>query len=157
MKTQTLLEFTLFLHFLGFVMGGGTLLGNLVAFKHCWKLFDADRQGGTAAFKVLSRLQIVGMIGILLLIITGVIMLWMLEWTFVSLLWFQIKLALVVLIFVNGFTIGRSQTLKLQSLLSGEKDRPIDTQKLRANLRVFQSTQLLIFLVIVFLSVVSLH
>jgi hypothetical protein len=78
------------------------------------------------------------------------------EWAFLSLLWFKTKLSIVVLIFVNGFTMSRIQTLKLQAFLSEEEkstECQPDIPRLKRNLQVFHLTQLSLFVLIIIVSV----
>ena len=72
-------------------------------------------------------------------------------WYF-TLLWFKIKLALVILLFVNGFTLGRTSTTRLQNWLKNPQDPQVDTGMIQRSLKTFQTIQLTIFIIIILLT-----
>ena len=156
MISQTILHTTLVVHIVGISMVLGITIANYVAFKQFWKLYDINKEQGLSAFRAISKFQVVGITGLLLLILSGIIMLYLFQWTFYELLWFKIKLCLVLLIFINGFTMGRIQTLKLMTFLSKVKapsESTKDIALLKRNLRVFHLTQLMLFFLIIVVSV----
>ena len=156
MISQTILHTNLVVHIVGISMVLGITIANYVAFKQFWKLYDTNKGQGLSAFQAISKFQIVGITGLLLLILSGIIMLYLFQWTFYELLWFKIKLCLVLLIFINGFTMGRIQTLKLIAFLSearASSESPEDIALLKRNLRVFHLTQLMLFFLIIVVSV----
>ena len=156
MSTQVILKSMLVLHFIALALAIGITLANAVAFRQFWKLYDRNKAHGLSAFRAITKLQVFGILGLMLLILTGIAMLWLFQWTLVALLWFRIKLLFVLLLFVNGFTLGRTTTMKLQVLISEERDfdklQP-ETIRLRKNLRIFQLTQLCLFTIIIILAV----
>jgi hypothetical protein len=156
MALETLSKVLLVVHLLALATAMGITLANYVMFRQFWRLLALNKEQGLAAFRAISTLQIFGIVGLLLLILTGIGMLAIYQWTFISLLWFQVKLVLVALLFVNGFSLGRTQSLKLQSLLSSEpasqQPQP-DIALLNRNFRIFQLTQLTIFGLIIIASV----
>jgi hypothetical protein len=156
MNTQTILNITLVLHLIALSVVIGITIANYVACQQSWKLYDSDKDQGLAAFRSIAKFRLVGIIGLLTLIVTGITMLYLFQWTLISLLWFKIKLFIVLLIFVNGFTIGRIQNEKLDAFLleEGQSRSPqIDTKKLKRNLDIFNLTQLLLFVLIIILSI----
>jgi len=156
MMSQTILHTSLVVHIIGVSMVLGITIANYVAFRQCWKLYGTHKEQGLSAFQAVSKFQIVGITGLLLLILSGIIMLYLFQWTFYELLWFKIKLCLVLLIFINGFTTGRIQTLKLMAFLSevsATGESPKDIALLKRNLRIFHLTQLLLFFLIIVVSV----
>src|SRR5882762_4307952 len=153
MMSQTILHTSLVVHIIGVSMVLGITIANYVAFRQCWKLYGTHKEQGLSAFQAVSKFQIVGITGLLLLILSGIIMLYLFQWTFYELLWFKIKLCLVLLIFINGFTTGRIQTLKLIAFLSEASESPEDIALLKRNLRVFHLTQLMLFFLIIVVSV----
>jgi hypothetical protein len=156
MNTQTVLNIALVLHLIAMSMVIGVVIANYITFKQLWGLYDENSESGLSAFRRISKLQVAGMIGLLLLILSGLTMLYLFHWTLVSLFWFRIKLLIVVLILVNGFTMGRIQTVKFQTFLSEKRESGqlrTDTGKLRRNLQIFNLTQLSLFLLVIVFSV----
>lgn len=143
------------MHICGFIVAIGISLADLAAYNQFWKLYKINREQGIAAFRAFSKLQIFGMIGLSVILVTGITMLYIVHWVYVSMLWMQIKLTLVVLIFVNGFTLGRSSTLKLRKLIAQDQsgENTIKVSSLRSRLNLFLILQLAIYGSIIFLAV----
>jgi hypothetical protein len=156
MDKQTILQLALAFHLVAMGMAIGITLANAVANNQFWKLYDKSKEQGLAAFRATVKFRVFGMMGLALLILTGVIMLWAVHWTLVELLWFKIKLFLVFLLFVNGFTLGRTTSQKLEEVLKAENKsggvHP-ETIRLRKSLQIFQLTQLGLFVIIIILAV----
>lgn len=150
MDNQTILHISLVLHLMALAMAGGVTLAGTVANRTFWKLYDQNKEHGMAAFRSTLKFRIVGMMGLGLLILTGIIMLWMYEWTLAQLLWFKIKMVIVLLLFVNGFTLGRVSSQKLERVLKGEA---IADNSVRSQLHTFQVIQLSLFAMIIILAV----
>jgi hypothetical protein len=135
-------------------MAVGVTIANAVASRQFWKLYDANPEHGLAAFKGIKKFQMFGMLGLLLLILSGITMLWLYNWAYGEQLWFKIKMTCILLILVNGFTLGRITTLRLEKLLKQEhvSDAMQDTSRLRRNQTLFHVTQLSLFVLIIMLA-----
>lgn len=141
------------LHIIGFATAFGITLATFFAYNRFWRLYEISREQGLAAFKALTFLQRVGASGLMLVLLAGITMLALSKWSFTSLLWFQIKLGLIALIFVNGFTLGRTSTIKLDHFINQGVHGGDDALKLQVNLRRFLLIQILLYIAIIFLSV----
>lgn len=144
------------LHIFGFIAAIGVTLASLVAYIQFWNLYAVDRDKGVAAVRAFQKLQMVGGIGLGVVILSGVGMLAMMDWAFIQVLWFQIKLGLVLLLFVNGFMIGRIPSVKLEKLLREDgqsSNEQSEINFIHARLKTFQIIQLMIFATIIFLTV----
>ena len=141
------------LHIIGFATAFGISLATFFAYNRFWQLYEINREQGLSAFKAFTFLQRVGMSGLMLVLLAGISMLALSNWSFVSQLWFQIKLGLIALIFVNGFTLGRTSTIKLDHFINQGIYEGHDALKLQANLRRFLLIQILLYVTIIFLSV----
>lgn len=153
---QAVLQITLTLHIIALAMAIGITLANAIAQNQFWKLYDTNKEQGLAGFKATTKFRAFGIIGLMVSILTGLVMLWLFNWSMTELLWFKIKLGIVVLLFVNGFTIGRTTSDKLDAILNSEKnadDLKPETIRLRRNMQVFQLTQLTMFIIIIILAV----
>jgi len=156
MNTQTILRITLVLHLIALTMAVGITIANAIAFKQFWKLYYNNKEHGLSAFRAITKFRVFGIIGLMVLILTGLILLWLFNWTLGELLWFKIKMFIVVLLFVNGFTMGRITSEKLETLLrqeAGSTDLQPDTKRLRRHLIIFHFTQLTLFTLIIILAV----
>jgi hypothetical protein len=141
------------IHVAGFILGIGVMLSATVAFKHFWALYDTNKVQGIAAFKAFGNVQKFGMIGLLLVLAGGISMFALSDWAFWDMLWFKIKMALVVIMLVNGFTFGRTSTLALQSFLKSGSTDANRARELQSKVRMFQLLQISIFAAIILLSV----
>jgi hypothetical protein len=138
MTMQTLYHITKIFHIVGFTTAIGITLATFVAYKQFWNLYAISREQGLASFRAFKALQIVGMIGFMVVLVAGIGMLVIMKWTFISFLWFQIKLGLILLLFVNGVTLGRTSSMKLDSFLEQRLPEPVmNTEELRNRTRTF--------------------
>jgi hypothetical protein len=142
-----------FIHISGFILGIGVILSTTIAFTHFWNLYYVNKDQGIASFKAFSNVQKFGMIGLLLVLVGGITMLGIAKWSYVDLRWFQIKLVLVVLMLVNGFTLGRTSTLQLQEFLKNASTDVEVARALQSKIRLFQIIQISIFATIILVSV----
>ena len=153
---QTLYQIVKTLHIFGFIVTVGITIANLIAHQQFWKLYRRDQAQGISAFQIVEKLQIAGMVGMIVVLLAGISMLAIMHWSFVTILWFQIKLTLIVLIFVNGVTMGRTSAMKVQALIK-QKQQPSDlhatVDTVQNRTRLFFTTQLILFSTIVVLSV----
>lgn len=156
MNTQIILNIFLTLHIIAISMVVGVTIVNYIAFKQFWRLFDKNRQQGLTSLKGISTFQMVGLTGMALLLLSGIAMLWLFQWSFISLLWFKIKLLIVLLVFANGLTKGRKLHVKLQTFFADENnlnELKRNTDKLKQSAVSFQLSQLILFISIIILSV----
>jgi len=154
MNTQTLLHLCLTVHLIALTMAVGVTIANAVASSQFWKLYDKNIEHGLSAFRAIKKFQMFGMIGLILLLLSGITMLWLYNWAYGEQLWFKIKMNCILLILINGFTLGRITTLKLEKLLKEERpsDNLVDISRLRRNQKIFHFTQLSLFILIVVLA-----
>ena len=144
------------MHICGFIAAIGVSLATIAAYNQFWKLYATNHEQGIAAFRAFNKLLIAGMIGMIVILAAGITMLAIEHWTFASMLWMQIKLVLVVLIFVNGLTLGRTASLNLRKWIEQDdrsEKNEWDVTQLRRRLNIFFILQLGIYASIIFLSV----
>src|SRR5579871_1280537 len=130
---QILYSSLLTLHILSFIAAMGTVLSSLFSYHQFWKLYAIDSEQGKAAFQWFLKARTVGMIGLFMAILAGLSMEFTVAFAHAHFTWFRIKMFLVLLLFVNGFTGGRVTTLKLQKLVSGDgfEAPPVVVSKLK--------------------------
>jgi len=93
-------------------------------------------------------------IGALLLISTGVGMVFIFKGVIASMLWFRIKMILVLMVLVNGGVILRRNAIKLKDLLltnSAGNDGAI--MALKGRISFFHSMEIILFIIIFVLSI----
>jgi hypothetical protein len=154
MNSLTLLNVLLVLHVVGFTTMAGTVLADFTINRRSNKYLTSDKP------KALSILEgtdlfprLVGM-GVGLLVITGICMVIILKGAVTSMLWFRIKMILVLLLVINGTGPMRKNAVNLKLLLSdntGNNNGRI--LALKSRMTVFHSIQMILFLAIFVLSV----
>jgi len=147
-------------HFLGFIVAIGTTVASAVAYRYFWRQYKLDHTRVKSIFQLIQGVQIAGMIGMVTLLIAGITMLSIVHGAFTSVLWFQIKLGLIVLIFANGLTLGRTTAKGLKNLVEqsdAPQDQAVEALRLKSNATLFSAVQLTIFSLIVILSILKIN
>ena len=156
MNTQSLYHLALVIHITGLTMMAGTTLADYIMTKQFWKQFATDKQQAFAINKAMSKLIMLFGIGIILLILSGVGMMWLTNGIWGEQLWFRIKFGLVIAIIINGIAVGRRQGSKLRKLVAleatGENTGTI-LFKVKSNINWFHIIQLTLFIIVFVLSV----
>jgi hypothetical protein len=154
MNALTLLNSLLVLHVVGFTTMAGTVLADFTINRRLNKYLTSDK---VKALSILEGtdffIRLIG-IGGGLLILTGVGMVIVLKGAVTSMLWFKIKMILVLLVMVNGGAFMRKNAVNLKLLLSGNSGN--DNGRilaLKGRMTIFHSIQMILFLTIFILSV----
>ncbi|SRR5260221_5441245 len=155
METQTIYHIALVTHITGITMVAGTVLVDYMISKQFWKLFEIEKQKGVTILEATSKLPILFGMGFLLLIISGVYMMYVTHGAFGEQIWFRIKFGLIILIIINGLAIGRRLGIKLRKNLSEETTGKVEMAlfKIKGNMSLFHISQLAMFIIIFVLSV----
>lgn len=149
-----MLHLTLMVHLVALTMAVGVAIANAVVSSQWWKLYDGNREHALTAFEATKKLQTIGLIGLVLLIISGFTLLGLYRGGYGGQLWLQIKMAVVLLILLNRFTLGRSTNSKLERMIRGEQPSSDLSYNLRLkrNSKIFHLTQLSLFVIIIVLA-----
>ncbi|MEO7045109.1 MAG: hypothetical protein ABI091_07345, partial [Ferruginibacter sp.] len=132
----------------------GTTFVDYTTFKTFWKQFALDREKSLGLLEATGKFSRLIGIGAALLILTGFGMMAITKGVFGEQLWFRIKFALVIVIIANALLNGRRLGLKLRKTVAdGGVNATLQTESFRTRLNWFHLIQLLLFLVIIFLSV----
>jgi hypothetical protein len=146
------LHWYLVLHITGFTLMAGTIAADFAINRRLGKYLLTDKRKamsmleGGAGFPALIGL------GGLLLLTTGIGMVILFKGAVARMLWFRIKMILVVLVILNGSLVLRRQGSRLKMLLA-ENGANNQILALSRTMSVFHVIELLLFLVIFFLSV----
>jgi hypothetical protein len=127
-----------------------------IIFKQFWKKIAIDKLQGRAILEAISKLPILFGIGFILILISGVYMMYVTNGAFGEQIWFRIKFALIILIIINGLAIGRRLGVKLRKVLSEETtDKSMEGRllKIKSNLTLFHISQITMLVTIFVLSV----
>jgi len=153
MATHTIYQLALITHLTGLTMVAGATLVDYILTRQFWRQHAIDKSNSLAIRSVLAKLQILFGIGFLLLIFSGVYMMYVTQGAYGEQVWFRIKFGLILLIIANGIFFGRKQASRLKKILSTSESDNDALLKIKSNLNRFHISQLMFFLTILTLSV----
>jgi hypothetical protein len=154
MHPQTFLQFDLVLHITGFTMMAGAVLADFVINRRMNRYLITDKARAVNVLESLAGFPRLIGIGAALLVVTGVAMVIIFKGVVAQMLWFRIKMILVVLVALNGAVILRRNGNRLKVLLQAGDDRNnAAILSLKQRMGVFHVIELLLFLLIFILSV----
>ena len=153
MDTTTLYLAAKTVHIAAFVLAIGIVACTYMSYSYFWELYGRNKEQGISAFRAYNRLQLTGMISLGVVLLAGIAMLVLMDWRLMQHLWFQVKLALVALIFINGFTLGRTSTIRLRRFLEDDNHDSTESGIIKRKLRFFQLLQLALYFAIIVVSV----
>jgi hypothetical protein len=155
METYYMLKTGLALHITGIVMMVGFTLATLVAYLQFWRYFKNGQNNLSPILSFVSRAKALQMIGGLLTITGGIIMMVAFHGTIMHMLWFKIKMSVLVLIILNAIVTGRIAKKIKFSLAPDQLDTQVGhytTRDMKWKLTLSYSFQLAFFLIIFVLS-----
>jgi hypothetical protein len=154
MTTQTVYQCCLLLHITGIILFAGTTVVDFITHQQFWKQYALDQSKAKAVWEAMSKFPRLMGIGIILIIITAVGMMALTKGVFGEQIWLRIKFPIVVITILNGLLVGRRQGAMLSKLLQqagvGISEK---IEKVKKNLTVFHSIQLVLLFSILLLSV----
>ncbi|MBT1700124.1 hypothetical protein KK083_24765 [Fulvivirgaceae bacterium PWU4] len=152
---QHIYSATLVVHVVGIVLMAGTAFIDLFTFRYFWKRYGEDKEQGLVVENIAFGLQRFMGVGMLLILLSGIGMMAYLHQVWGQQLWFRIKMAVLVLIIVNGLGLRRALGNKLRRILGADAttDVALQLSKVKARMTIIQYLQLLLFIVIFTLSV----
>jgi hypothetical protein len=155
MNALTFYHLALTAHIIGLTLMAGTTIVNAVLFRVFWKQFAVNQVEGAAIYRALSRLNALFVTGFLLLLISGVAMMYITKGAFGEQTWFRIKFALILIIVINSLAVGRGQGIKLRMIISGNRsgEGDMELRLLKRSIYRFLNFQILFFIFIFVLSV----
>lgn len=154
MNTQTFLNVDLVLHITGFTMLAGTILTDFAISRRVNRFLLTDKSKAVSVMESVAALSPLFRIGGVLLVITGVAMVSVFREAVTSMLWFRIKMLIVLLIIVIGAVILRRGNNRLKGLLEANNERDNGLiLGLKQRLGVYYGIELLLLLTIFILSV----
>jgi hypothetical protein len=154
MTSLTLLQLLLVLHITGFTLMAGTIVADFTIGRRLNRYLLTDKGKALSILEGTAGLPLLIGIGTILLLSTGIGMVAIFREAVTSMLWFRIKMALVLIVMVNGIALARPTTMKLRNVLAQDAGTgPIDM--LQNKLRIIYLLQMLLFLVIFTLTVLK--
>ncbi|WP_217602178.1 hypothetical protein [Chitinophaga sp. GbtcB8] len=156
MKTHLLLRILLAFHLTGLTIMAGTSIIDFFTFKTFCRLIDHSDNKALSLLPLMSGYGSFVRAGAAILILTGAGMFLMMKGIWWDQLWFKIKIALALLLVLNGILVGNKQGTRLRSMAyEGFPDFVQRTVHIRASLDRFYITQLLLFFLIILVSAIK--
>ena len=154
MTSSTFLQLDLILHITGFTIMAGTILADFAIGRRLDKYILSDKPKAIAILDTTAGLgRLIG-IGAGLLILTGLGMVSIFKGGVTQMLWFKIKMVLVLLVILNGTLILQRGSKSLKTLLLSDDPRSNDRiSALKTRLTIFHSLELLLIFIIFVLSI----
>lgn len=154
MTTQSFLQFDLVLHITGFTMMAGFILADFVINRRMNRYLLTDKRRAVNVLESMAGFPRMIGIGAALLVVTGIAMVVIFKGVVAQMLWFRIKMVIVVLIVLNGAVGLRRNSNRLKVLLQSNDERNNgQILLLKGRLGLFTLVELGMFLVIFILSV----
>jgi len=142
------------LHIVGLTVAAGMSILDLILYQYFWGLYPQRAQEGVVIERLAGRLQRVTAIGMMLIVISGITMMFYLHSVWGQQLWFRIKMIVLLLIIVNGLSFRRILGARIHKRVTQEPDGLWTQQgSLQPGLTSVQIIQLMFFIVIFILSV----
>ncbi|MCD9019938.1 hypothetical protein [Parachryseolinea silvisoli] len=142
------------LHIVGISVAAGTSLIDLILLQYFWNIYRFRIQEGVVIERLVGRLQRVAAVGLMLIVLSGVTMMFYLHTVWGPQLWFRIKMGVLLLIIINGLSFRRVLGKRIHARVMQESTvRWTQQGSLRSGVTVVQLMQLVFFLVIFVLSV----
>jgi hypothetical protein len=133
-------------------MMAGSVLADFSIYRRLNKYLIADKQKAVTILEGPAKLPVFIGVGAVLLILTGIGMVSIFRESVTSMLWFRVKMILVLLVVLNGIVLARPGAVKLKATLQQNGDNR-RIEGLGRNLRNIYILQLILFLSIFILSV----
>src|SRR5690242_12130528 len=115
---SNLFPFALFFHIIGITLIAGDSIGGLVLERQVYRYFNQTPSKAVVLAPLMSRYPIIIQSGALLMLLSGLTMLYTLHWAVASELWFIIKMCLYVALILNGLLVAKPTGMKLGKLLA---------------------------------------
>jgi hypothetical protein len=152
MNSQTLIQLLLVLHITGFVTLAGIVVADTAIYGRLRKLLIADKNRAFTMLDSSASFGIIIRISALVVIATGIGMVSLVP-GFSGMLWFKIKMVLVLCIIINGAVVGQRLINRLKSRLNTSVINNVEIEALKSRISLMYTVQLLLFVAVFTLSI----
>ena len=108
MNSGQLLHFSLVFHIIGLTIVGGSTLVAFVVQNQFWKQYEQDTGKAIGVMVATAKVPRITMIGLLLLILSGMSMMIITQGAFGAQLWFKVKMIVLLIIIINAVILRRN-------------------------------------------------
>ena len=156
MNSGQLLHFSLVFHIIGLTIVGGSTLVAFVMQNQFWKQYEQDASKAIGVMVANAKVPRITMIGLLLLILSGMSMMIITQGAFGAQLWFKVKMIVLLIIIINAVILGRKIRVVLKRLITEDtnnKETKPELTSAKWKIRIFYLIQLSLIVTIFVLSV----
>ncbi len=156
MKTYILIRLVLAIHISALAIMAGTTVIDYVTFRTFWERVDVEGSEARGLLPIMSKYGSIVRASGAFLLISGIAMLALVDGVWWQQLWFKVKMALVLLLLLNGAIIGNKNGVAFRELARAYAPDFIDqSAEVRVNLNRFYLTQLFLFFAIILVSAIK--
>jgi hypothetical protein len=141
----------LFFHLGAILLIGGGSIGAILGEKQLWKGIIALSPGIQTWLTVIQSATRFIYIGMVVFIISGTILLYSVNWVFITQGWFIAKLICFILLPVRGAVVGRRTIARIQAQLQNTGYNMPALMKLKTKMIRFHTIQFILVAAIIFL------
>ena len=152
MNSQTLLQLLLVLHITGFATLAGIVAADTAIYGRLRKYLIADKNRALTMLESSASFAVLIRISAIVIIASGIGMV-SLAPGFSGMLWFKIKMVLVLGIIINGAIVGQRLMNRLKGMLNTAIINNVEIDALKGRLSLMYAVQLLLFIAVFTLSV----
>ena len=158
MKMYIVLRLVLAFHLSGLVVMAGTTVIDFVTFRMVLQQGDRDKNETNGLLPLMTKYGAIVRGAGAVLVITGIAMLTLAEGVWWQQVWFKVKMALVVMLILNGALIGNKNGLTFRKMISDYPasfmERSLDV---RTALNRFYIIQMILFFLIILISSIKFN
>ena len=155
MNSGQLLHFSLVFHIIGLTIVGGSTLVAFVVQNQFWKQYEQDTGKGIAVMVAAAKMPRITMMGLALLILSGMSMMIITHGAFGAQLWFKVKMIVLLIIIINALILRNNGVMLKRLITEGTNGKEMNPELTSAKwrIRIFYLIQLSLIVTIFVLSV----
>ena len=146
-----MLQIGLYIHMIALIIVGGGSIGGTIVEKQLWKKIEAGSGDAKTILPILKSTAQFIQIGLILLVVSGLLMLFSVNWVFLSQTWFMVKFSLFILLPIRGAIVGKPTVKKIGRQVQEDINNLPAFMKLKAKMNRFHFIQYTLVAVIIFL------
>jgi hypothetical protein len=153
---QHLYQIALVTHLVGITTMAGSTLVSYILLNRFWNLQVNANAAAIPLLDATVKLNKLFAAGILLLIVSGVTMMYLTGGAYGEQVWFRIKFGLIITVILNGLLVGRRQGIKLMGTIGVSLSGTVpdsELEKMKRTMMLFYLAQIVLFVLIYTLSV----
>ena len=141
----------LFIHMVAIILAGGGSIGGVLVEKQLWIKIKNHSADARTLLPLLKSTASFIQIGIIVFLISGLIMLYSVNWAYLSQPWFLIKFTLFLMLPIRGAVIGRPTLVQVGSQINQDGYNLSVLMKLKSKMDRFHIIQYSIIAMILIL------